>query len=70
LTIVPNRDEVQQVRWFTRDELDKFMRDARRNEHRVSPWFALIYTHYLQNWWDNLTNLERVADTHLIRRLN
>lgn len=58
LNIKPNPDEVSEVRWIARSEIDNFMKIT----PLFTPWFLHIYKHYLLNWWDNLHNLTNMQD--------
>ncbi|XP_036146148.1 isopentenyl-diphosphate Delta-isomerase 1-like [Monomorium pharaonis] len=58
ITINPNPDEISEIRWIPRSEIEKFMKSA----PRLSPWFNMIYKFKLLHWWDNLHALNKVQD--------
>ncbi|XP_011881598.1 PREDICTED: isopentenyl-diphosphate Delta-isomerase 1 isoform X2 [Vollenhovia emeryi] len=58
ITIKPNPDEVGEIRWVSRSEIDNFMKTT----PLLTPWFRLIYEYNLPYWWDNLHNLSKVQD--------
>lgn len=58
ITIDPNPDEVSEIRWVSRSEIEKFM----NTEPLLSPWFNLIYKFKLLHWWDNLHDLPKLQD--------
>ena len=65
ITINPNPDEISEIRWIPRSEIEKFMKSV----PRVTPWFNLIYKFKLLNWWDNLHALSKVQDHKSISML-
>ncbi|KAF4317149.1 hypothetical protein BBO99_00007829 [Phytophthora kernoviae] len=46
-----NRNEVEQVEFVARDKLPELLDDSKR---KLSPWFHLIGSNLLPQWWDNL----------------
>lgn len=65
ITINPNPDEVSEIRWMSRSELDNFMKTT----SLLTPWFRLIYKFKLLHWWDNLHNLTEMQDLQNITML-
>lgn len=62
--VLPNPEEVCEVKFVSRQELDDMFND---NNVKFSPWFSLFYKFkWLNSWWDNLDNLEplKEADIH------
>jgi isopentenyl-diphosphate delta-isomerase len=70
VSLNPSRNEVNDWRWFTRDELQQFVRSAQQNDIKLTPWFQLIFDHFLFKWWDSLDNLEPYVDGHTIHRFD
>lgn len=58
VTINPNPDEVSEVRWVSRSEIENFMKAT----PLLTPWFRHIYKYKLLHWWDNLHNLSKMQD--------
>ncbi|KAJ1967037.1 isopentenyl-diphosphate delta-isomerase idi1 [Dispira parvispora] len=67
LNVSPN--EVQSVRYVTKDELKQLLRDAEQGRVLVTPWFRLICNKFLFKWWDQLDNLDSLCDTNTIHRM-
>lgn len=58
VTIDPNPDEVSEIRWVPRSEIENFVKTVTP----LTPWFRLIYQHKLLTWWDNLHALNKMQD--------
>ncbi|XP_011647799.1 isopentenyl-diphosphate Delta-isomerase 1 [Pogonomyrmex barbatus] len=58
ITIDPNPDEVSEIRWVSRSEIENFMKTT----SLLTPWFRLIYKFKLLQWWDNLHSLNKFQD--------
>eukprot|EP00899_Mesostigma_viride_P024804 jgi/Mesvir1/5508/Mv15549-RA.1 len=58
VTTRPNPDEVESVRYVSRDQLKELVEAADRGQGGVtlSPWFRLIVDNFLYGWWDKLEN--------------
>lgn len=66
IPINPNPDEVSEIQWMPRSEIDKFM----KIKPLVTPWFDLIYKFKLLHWWDNLHALTKMQDHKSITLLS
>jgi len=62
VTIDPNPDEVSEVSFVARDDLDDFLQSLKAP---VTPWFRLIVENRLRLWWDNL---QRLNNCRIIRK--
>ena len=63
--VAPNPNEVAETRYFSKDELKEWMSanvSGGEGCQKVSPWFRIIHDQFLYQWWDNLENLDSVAD--------
>uniref|UniRef100_A0A7G3AFP8 isopentenyl-diphosphate Delta-isomerase n=1 Tax=Lutzomyia longipalpis TaxID=7200 RepID=A0A7G3AFP8_LUTLO len=60
----PNPSEIGELRYIKREN---FHRDILALDAPLSPWFNIILRNYLQNWWDNLDNLEKCKDHQTIQ---
>jgi len=61
----PNPDEIQDIRYVGKDELEIFLQEQKMKNCRfngITPWFNLIATSMLPNWWENIDNLESLKD--------
>ncbi len=60
-----NENEVCEVRYVARDELQGLLAAEDRGEIELSPWFRLIAQRWLPTWWDALLKgeLESKKDT-------
>ena len=61
VTVNPNFNEVKDLRYIGRDELDDFVRKVKEEGSGVTPWFDLIANSLLPNWWDKLM-LDRLEE--------
>lgn len=66
ITIDPNPDEISEVRWVSRSEIDNFIKTA----SPLTPWFRLIYQYKLLDWWDNIHDLSKMQDLDNITELS
>lgn len=64
VTLDPNPDEVSEIHWVPRSNIDKFVKEI---NSPLTPWFHLILKHRLLNWWDNLHSLEKMQDLSIQR---
>ncbi|XP_034485221.1 isopentenyl-diphosphate Delta-isomerase 1 [Drosophila innubila] len=65
VTLKPNANEVSEVRYLKRDEIDDAVS---KFNAPMTPWFALILRHRLKQWWDNLHRLHQFEDLQKIQR--
>ncbi|XP_051160860.1 isopentenyl-diphosphate Delta-isomerase 1 [Leptopilina boulardi] len=65
ITIDPNPDEISEIRWISREEIDNFIKTTK---DPLTPWFKLIYENQLKLWWDNLNNLQKYSNHETIHR--
>jgi isopentenyl-diphosphate delta-isomerase len=70
VTLSPSKNEVNDWRWFTREELKQFVSLAHENGIKLTPWFLLIFHNFLFKWWDSLDNLEPHVDIHTIHHFD
>ncbi len=62
-----NKNEVQDSRYVTEAELKTMFKD---DSLKFTPWFKLICTSMLFEWWDHLDNgLDKYKNEPLIRRM-
>lgn len=66
ITIDPNPDEVSEVRWMSRSEIQNFV----NTKVPLTPWFRLMYEYKLLHWWDNLDTINKLQDHDNITTLN
>lgn len=59
VTIDPNPNEVSEIQWVPRLEIENFIKTAKSP---LTPWFRLICKHKLLYWWDNLDTLNKLQD--------
>ncbi|KIW34363.1 isopentenyl-diphosphate delta-isomerase [Cladophialophora immunda] len=76
VTLDINKNEVQDTRWVSPDELRQMFKDVETQSGRdkalkYTPWFRLICEGMLFQWWDKLVQgkLGDVADETQIRRM-
>lgn len=61
---VPNWNEVAEVRYLDKNGIKDLVDQSRSKDSDIdfSPWFLLIYRHFLFDWWGSLNDLSRVKD--------
>jgi isopentenyl-diphosphate delta-isomerase len=69
VTTSPNPNEVADCRFFTKDEVRDLIETGAARGEPLSPWFRLIATSKLFDWWDKLGSLGDVQDHTSILRL-
>ncbi|OAY79810.1 Isopentenyl-diphosphate Delta-isomerase II [Ananas comosus] len=71
--LLPNPDEVADVKYVNRDQLKELLRKADAGEDgvKLSPWFRLVVDNFLMNWWDHVEKgtLREAADMKTIYKL-
>ncbi|XP_015591198.1 isopentenyl-diphosphate Delta-isomerase 1 [Cephus cinctus] len=65
VSLDPNPDEVSEIRWVPRDQIEKFVKEINAP---LTPWFKLILNNKLLYWWDNLKDLDKLQDHSTIHR--
>lgn len=77
LTLRPNPEEVDALRWISRADLRKVLSDSdaqlAREMPRWSPWFRIIFQRFLDTWWGDLEAAiatDRYVDTSTIHRFD
>lgn len=64
VTIDPNPDEISEIRWIPRTEIEDFLKNVKEP---LTPWFKFILQNkHFVTWWDNLNNLEKFCDRSTI----
>lgn len=69
VTFKANPNEVKATKYVTRDEAASIIASAERGEVTVSPWFGLIFKHYLADWWDKFSRGEAIPEDNTVHRL-
>lgn len=54
VTLNINPNEVAEARYFSREQLDEFVQRSDENGDLVSPWFRVIHSLKLGEWWEAL----------------
>ncbi|KAJ1697000.1 hypothetical protein LUZ63_005512 [Rhynchospora breviuscula] len=71
--LLPNPDEVADVKYVSREQLQELIKKADAGEEgvKLSPWFRLVVDNFLMKWWDHLEKgtLAEAADMKTIHRL-
>lgn len=55
--IFPHPDEIDDLKYVTRSELEDMMDLNNKStsvNYQWSPWFRIICKHFLSQWWDNI----------------
>ncbi|ERN01913.1 hypothetical protein AMTRI_Chr06g175210 [Amborella trichopoda] len=73
VTVQPNPDEVANVKYMNREELQELLRKADAGEEgiKLSPWFRLVVDNFLLKWWKHVENstLLEAVDMKAIHKL-
>jgi len=76
VSLDPNRNEVQDTRWVSPDELRQMFKDVESQTGidqalKYTPWFRLICEGMLFKWWEAMEkgNLKEFTDDQEIRRM-
>lgn len=64
----PNPNEVEEVKWFSRTDLEDFLSNP--GNEQIAPWFSLIAENLLPKWWDNLDSLSDDGKIHIMGRVD
>lgn len=62
LDLEPNPDEVQSYRYVTKSEMKDLLNDPVGTRVKITPWVRLLSKELLFRYWDNLDNLQSIAD--------
>ena len=63
ITIQPNTEEIDEIRWVTKNELDTMLVDT---SNLFSPWFRLIYNKWIKTeWWENDITITMNTNKHV-----
>lgn len=67
-----NTNEVSEIRYVARGDLEGLLESEARGEIMLSPWFRLIAKRWLPMWWDALLqgNLESTKDSGAIHSID
>lgn len=67
IPVKPNSNEISNVLYVSRREIDSLLPKL---DGPLTPWFKIVYTHWLKLWWDNLHNLEEYKNHKKVLRLS
>lgn len=67
--VKPEPNEVQNIRYISRNELEGFLKSSETNGTKISPWFKLIAQTLLPDWWKHLDNVKSLEDHGTIHRM-
>jgi len=65
MTINVNSNEISEIKWVTKDELNYWLSDNTEKDGVIAPWFRLIAENILPEWWGNLDGLPALADKEI-----
>lgn len=66
LNLAPNPDEVRDIRYVTKSQMQDLLANQLKYNVKVTPWVRLLAKDFLFRYWDNLSNLESVAEPETI----
>lgn len=67
--VEPNPNEVEEVRFVSREDLKTFLEEQCVKGNPITPWFQLVVDTFLPRWWDNLGQLHKFQDHHTVHNL-
>ena len=65
LKINTNKNEIKNTKYVTKNNLDNFFNNAKKNNVKIGPWFRLIKENFLEKIWDNIDNLNNLNDNKI-----
>ena len=65
--VSPNPNEIEEVRWVTKDELELMAMQHDEGELVIAPWFDLIRLNFLSNWWNDIDGISQHEDDEIHR---
>ncbi|KAJ3188728.1 isopentenyl-diphosphate delta-isomerase idi1 [Gaertneriomyces sp. JEL0708] len=57
-----NPNEVKDIRYVSKAELEEIFQTAEERGYKITPWFRLIVREFLYKWWDRLDDLKEFQD--------
>lgn len=69
VTLQLNSNEVKDVRYVNRNALLSFVDESKKGTVLITPWFQLIFVHFLTTWWNSLEDLRPCQDHGMIHRM-
>jgi isopentenyl-diphosphate delta-isomerase len=60
-----NFNEVEDVEWISKEKLKDILNQKVDGVDIVTPWFRLICSRFLFEWWECLDNLEQFMDNKI-----
>jgi isopentenyl-diphosphate delta-isomerase len=66
LALNPNPEEVQSVRYVTKEEMKDLLKNQQKYDMKITPWVKLLANNFLFSYWDNLDNLDKIAQPKFI----
>ena len=65
LNLNPNPNEIEEIRFFDLEGLDKFIRNAKRDGNKIGPWFKMINDNFLYEWWKSLDKISESGNLEI-----
>tara|TARA_B100001123_G_C15130507_1_gene955117 strand:+ start:318 stop:983 length:666 start_codon:yes stop_codon:yes gene_type:complete len=65
LKLNPNPNEIEEVRYFDINDLDKFVKNADNDGNKIGPWFRLINDNFLYEWWKSLDRVTEAKNLEI-----
>lgn len=66
LELNPNPEEVQSYRYVSKSEMQDLLLNEDKNKIKITPWVKLLARDFLFKYWDNLNNLDAIAQPESI----
>lgn len=66
LKLSPNSEEVQDIRYVTKEQMHDLLSNAGKYKIQVTPWIRLLAQDFLFRYWDNLDDLSAIAQPESI----
>lgn len=62
LELKPNPEEVKSLRYVTKDEMQDLLLNHQERKIKITPWMKLLARDYLFLYWNNLHQLDKIAN--------
>ncbi len=65
--VSPNPNEIEDVRWVSKEELAEMAVDHDAGKLIIAPWFDLIRINFLNKWWGDIDEIDKHVDGEIHR---
>jgi isopentenyl-diphosphate delta-isomerase len=69
VTLKPNPNEVENYQYISREDLPALLEKFKKEGQPITPWFRLVVSKFLYDWWGDLKNLDKKTPDMTIHRM-